>query len=64
MNDYNGKVINGHLLKLNWTNLNVKSNHPKKNNYKNEQNNYTVSIYIVYYIIDLYWEFRYKHKRR
>lgn len=51
LNDYNGKIVNGHLLKLNWTNLNMKNynNLSKKNNYKNETNNYTVSFNYLFF---------------
>ena len=53
MKDYNKKIINGHLLKLDWTNLRDKNNNLKraKNKFKNNDNSkenkilYNVSIF-------------------
>ena len=57
MKDYNKKIINGHLLKLDWTNLRDKNNNLKraKNKFKNNDNSkenkilYNVSILILYF---------------
>ena len=53
MKDYNKKIINGHLLKLDWTNLRDKNNNLKraKNKFKNNDTSkdnkilYNVSIF-------------------
>ena len=54
LNEYNGKTINGLLLKLNWTKLSPK-NYNGKNNGKNsnesskenKNNYYTVSLFLL-----------------
>ena len=53
MKNYNKKIINGHLLKLDWTNLRDKNNNLKraKNKFKNNDTSkdnkilYNVSIF-------------------
>jgi len=38
LKEYNGKIINGHLLKLNWTKLSLKNNNHSTNNIINYNN--------------------------
>ena len=37
--EFNGKIVNGHLLKLNWTKLSLKNNNHSTNNNINNKNN-------------------------
>ena len=72
MKDYNKKIINGHLLKLDWTNLRDKNNNFKraKNKFKNNDTSkdnkilYNVSIFnfmfLFFNYIGIYWQFRFK----
>ena len=72
MKDYNKKIINGHLLKLDWTNLRDKNNNLKraKNKFKNNDTSkdnkilYNVSIFnfifLFFNYIGIYWQFRFK----
>ena len=46
LKDYNGKIVNGHLLKLNWTKLNTKNIKDKK-----ESKIYTVIKILIIYIL-------------
>ena len=70
MKDYNKKIINGHLLKLDWTNLRDKNNNLKraKNKFKNNDTSkenkilYNVSIFNFIFLfflfinyIGIYW---------
>ena len=72
MKNYNKKIINGHLLKLDWTNLRDKNNNLKRvknkynniDNYKESKILYNVSIlnfiFIFFNYIGIYWQFRFK----
>ncbi len=58
LKEYNGKIINGLLLKLNWTKLNSKNSHLKNNIIKNKDsskenknNNFTVRIFLFIFCI-------------
>ena len=39
LKEFNGKIVNGHLLKLNWTKLSLKNNNHSTNNNINNKNN-------------------------
>lgn len=39
LKEFNGKIVNGHLLKLNWTKLSLKNNNNSTNNKINSSNN-------------------------
>ena len=62
MKDYNKKIINGHLLKLDWTNLRDKNNNLKraKNKFKNNDTSkenkilYNVSIFNFIFLFFFY----------
>ena len=76
MKNYNKKIINGHLLKLDWTNLRDKNNNIKRiknkynniDNYKESKILYNVSIlnfiFIFFNYIGIYWQFGFECKRR
>ena len=56
LREYNGKTINGLLLKLNWTKLNTKNYNGKNNiiynnesSKENKNNVYTVSIFYLFF---------------
>jgi RNA recognition motif-containing protein len=57
LKDYNGKIINGLLLKLNWTKLSQKINNTKKKNNNNNMNNYESSKdnQNIFYTVSLYF---------
>ena len=38
LKEFNGKIVNGHLLKLNWTKLSLKNNNHSTNNNINNNN--------------------------
>ena len=62
LKNYNKKIINGHLLKLDWTNLRDKNNNLKrtKNKFKNNDNSkdnkilYNVSIFNFIFLFFIY----------
>ena len=53
LKEYNGKIINGLLLKLNWTKLNSKNNINNNNesSKENKNNNFTVRIFLFIFCI-------------